>query len=115
MKQVILLLAHGLPANGVKHLSNPSFSFIFKLMPDALTTRELMEEISSKERVEKERMKCDLYTQLFSVRCIITFHVLFLLNCQFLHEKAKTYPLTGCWKIVKIFTTIYLRPLAEGP
>ena len=79
---------------GVKHLLNAAFSFIFRSVPNALTTSELMEEISSNGRVEKGRMKCDLCIQLFSVRCIITFRALFLLNCQFLHGKAKTYPLT---------------------
>ena len=53
-----------------------------------------MEKNLSNGRVEEGRMKCDLCTQLFSVRCIITFRALFLLNCQFLHEKAKIYPLT---------------------
>ena len=52
-----------------------------------------MKEISSNGRVEKGHTKCDLCTQLFSVRCIITFRTLFLLNCQFLHEKVKAYAL----------------------
>ena len=92
-REAIICLAHRLPANGVKHLSNASFSFIFTPVSDALTTSELVEEISSNGRVEKGRTKCGLCTQLFSVRCVITFRALFLLNCQFLHEQIKTYVL----------------------
>ena len=91
-REAIICLTHDLPANGVKHLLNPFFSFIFGPVSDALTTSELMEEISPNGRVEEGRMKCDLCIQLFSVRYIITFRVLFLLNCQFLHEKSQNIP-----------------------
>ena len=59
-REAIICLARGLPANGVRHLLNPSFAFIFEPVPNALATSEPMEEISSNGRVEKERMKCDL-------------------------------------------------------